>query len=185
MKNHTSSDSNKLRNVQRKFANLRYSGFAPQNSFCNYESILTNLHRKQLYSRRQILDGLFLINFPKYKFDYCSITDIVLILPTVQIRDFCTFSVSNVSIHRPQQGTSRLQTSTNLQTCSIYTVSQLRIHFVLLNPTKLHHYRVTLLFYCLVSQVSLVRVSVLAQSSVCYVQFQHSPVIEHSLLART
>jgi hypothetical protein len=43
-----------------------------------------------------------------------------------------------------QQGASRLQTaSANLWTFSINITSPLRIHFPLLNPTELRHYRVT------------------------------------------
>jgi hypothetical protein len=43
-----------------------------------------------------------------------------------------------------QRGASRLQTtSANLWTFPIKVTSRLRIHFPLLNPTELHHYRVT------------------------------------------
>jgi hypothetical protein len=41
-----------------------------------------------------------------------------------------------------EQGASRLQTSANLCTFSIHT-SPLRMHFPLLHPTELRHYRVT------------------------------------------
>jgi hypothetical protein len=42
-----------------------------------------------------------------------------------------------------EQGASRLQTiSTNLWTFTINITSNLGIHFPLLNPTELHHYRV-------------------------------------------
>jgi hypothetical protein len=43
-----------------------------------------------------------------------------------------------------QQGASQLQTvSADLWTFSTNITSPLMIHFSLLNPTKLHHYRVT------------------------------------------
>jgi hypothetical protein len=48
-----------------------------------------------------------------------------------------------------QQGASRLQTSANLRTFTINMTSPLKIHFPLLNPTELRHYRVTCIFYCL------------------------------------
>jgi hypothetical protein len=60
------------------------------------------LHFKTLYSRRQILDDLFVIKVFKNKIDCCTTMDTVgLRVATKQIRDFSTFNVSNVSILSP------------------------------------------------------------------------------------
>jgi hypothetical protein len=119
--------------------------FSPTPFACNYESMLNYLHFKTIYSRRQNLDSLFLINVFRNRI-YCSIMDTVgLRVPTKQIRDFSTFNVCNVSKDLAlQQGASRLQsTSTNLCTFSVNMTSPLRIHFPLPNPTELRHYHVT------------------------------------------
>jgi hypothetical protein len=60
--NLTLADSNKLENVQRKFVNLYYDRFIQSNCLRNYELILNYLHLKTLYSRRQHLGALFLVN---------------------------------------------------------------------------------------------------------------------------
>jgi hypothetical protein len=69
-------------------------------------------------------------------------------VPTKQIRDFSTLiSVMSQDLAL-QQGVSRLQTtSANLWTFLINIPSLLRIHFPLLNPTELHHYRVTCIIF--------------------------------------
>jgi hypothetical protein len=96
--NRTLANSIKLENIQREFANVCYNRFIHPNFVCNYESILNYLCFKTLYSRRQNLDALFLINVSKNKMDCCSIMDTVgLRVPTKQIRGFSTFNVSNVS----------------------------------------------------------------------------------------
>jgi hypothetical protein len=89
----TLADSNKLENIRIKSANLCYHQFIQANSFCNYESMLNYLRFKTLYSRRQNLGALFLINVFENKID-CSIMDAV---PTKQIRYFATLKVSNAS----------------------------------------------------------------------------------------
>jgi hypothetical protein len=81
--NFTYADSNRLENIQRKFANVCYNRFIQSNSFCNYEPMLNYLHFKTLYSRRQNLDASFLINVLKNKIDCYSIMDTVgLRVPT-------------------------------------------------------------------------------------------------------
>jgi hypothetical protein len=55
--NLTLSDSNKLENIQIKFANLCSHQIIQPNCFCNYESMLNYLHFKKLYTRRQNLDA--------------------------------------------------------------------------------------------------------------------------------
>jgi hypothetical protein len=75
-------------------------------------------------------------------------------VPTKQIINFSNFTVSDVS--RLQQGASRLQTSANPWTFPMNTTSPLRIHFPLLNPTDLRHYRITCITYCLELNFSLV-----------------------------
>jgi hypothetical protein len=95
--NLTLADSNKLENIQRKFANLCYNRFIQFNFSCNYELMLNYLHLKTFYSRRQHLDALFLVNVFKNKINCCSIMDTVgLHIPAMQIRDFSTFRVKNV-----------------------------------------------------------------------------------------
>jgi hypothetical protein len=96
--NLTLADCNKLKNIQRKFANLCYNRFIQSNCSCNYELMLNYLHLKTLYSRRQHIDALFLVNVSKNKMNCCSIMDTVgLHIPAKQIRDFSTFRVKNVS----------------------------------------------------------------------------------------
>jgi hypothetical protein len=96
--NLTLADSNKLENIQRKFANLCYNRFIQSNCSRNYELMLNYLHLKTLYSRRQHLDALFLVIVFKNKINCCSIMDTVgLHIPAMQIRDFSTFRVKNVS----------------------------------------------------------------------------------------
>jgi hypothetical protein len=102
LNNLTLTDSNKLENIKRKFANLCYNWFILPIFFCNYEPVLNYLHFKTLYCRRQNLGALFLISVFKNKIDCCSVVDIVdLHVRTQQIRDLSTFNVSNVSRRRP------------------------------------------------------------------------------------
>jgi hypothetical protein len=96
--NVTLADSNKLENLQRKLANLCYNRFIQPNFSHTYESILNYLHLKTLYSRRQHLDALFLVNVFKYIINCFSMMDTVgLYIPAKQVRDFPTFRVKNVS----------------------------------------------------------------------------------------
>jgi hypothetical protein len=72
--------------------------FIKSNCLRNYELMLNYLHLKTLYSRRQHLDALFLVNVFTNKINCCSIMDTVgLHIPVKQIRDFSTFRVKNVS----------------------------------------------------------------------------------------
>jgi hypothetical protein len=75
--NLTLADSNKLENVQRKFVNLCCNRFIQSNYSRNYKLMLTYLHVKTLYSRRQHLDALFLVNVFKNKNNCYSIMDAV------------------------------------------------------------------------------------------------------------
>jgi hypothetical protein len=96
--NLTLADSNKLENIQRKFANLCYNRFIQSNCSLNYELMLNYLLLKTLYSRRQHLDALFLVNVFKNKINCSSIMDTVsLQMLAKQIRDFSSFRVKNVS----------------------------------------------------------------------------------------
>jgi hypothetical protein len=84
-------------------ANLCYKWFIQLNFPCNYNSLLNYLNVKTLYSRLHHLDVLFLINVFKGKINFCSIMDIIgPCVATMQIRDFCSFKVT--------QGVSQLQT---------------------------------------------------------------------------
>jgi hypothetical protein len=68
----------------------------------NCDSILSHLNFRTLYSRRRHLDALFLINVFKGKINYQSIMDTVGIrVPTRQIREISTFSVSSALINSP------------------------------------------------------------------------------------
>jgi hypothetical protein len=96
------ADSNKIENIQRKFANLCYCRFFQADFLRNYNSILTSLNFRTLHSRRRHLDALFLINVFKGKINCPSILDTVGIrVPTRQIREFSTFSVSSALKHSP------------------------------------------------------------------------------------
>jgi hypothetical protein len=64
--------------------------------------ILNCLNFRTLHSRRNHLDSLFLINIFKSKINCHSVMDTVGIrVPTRQIRDFSTFSVSSALRHSP------------------------------------------------------------------------------------
>jgi hypothetical protein len=68
--------------------------------FLNYESILNSLNFRRIYSR--YTDVMFLINVFKGKINSHSIVDTVDIrVPTRQIREFSTFSVSRALRHSP------------------------------------------------------------------------------------
>jgi hypothetical protein len=68
----------------------------------NYDRILSHLNFRTLYSRRQHLDDLFLINVFKDKIYFLSIMDTVGIrVPTRQVREFYIFSLSSALCHSP------------------------------------------------------------------------------------
>jgi hypothetical protein len=94
-------DSNKIENIQRKFANFCYYRFLQADFLRNYNSVLNSLNFRTLHSRRH-LDALFLINVFKGKINCRSILDSVGIrVPTRQIREFSTFSVSSALKYSP------------------------------------------------------------------------------------
>jgi hypothetical protein len=96
------TDSNKIENIQRKFANLCYYLLLQADFLRNYKSILNYLNFRTLYSRRRHLHALFIINVFKGKLNCPSILDSVGIrVPTRQIREFSTFSVSSALKHSP------------------------------------------------------------------------------------
>jgi hypothetical protein len=99
------STRNKLENTQRKSDNLCYNRFMQSIVSRNYELMSTYLHLKTLYSRRQHLDALFLVNVFKNKLNCCSIMDTVgLHIPAKQIRDFSTIRVKMSRDLALQQG---------------------------------------------------------------------------------
>jgi hypothetical protein len=61
--NLTLSDSNKLENIQRKFANVCYNRFIQPNSLYNYESILDDLGLKRFIPGNKIITLYFLLTF--------------------------------------------------------------------------------------------------------------------------
>jgi hypothetical protein len=63
----TLTDSNKIENIQRKFANLCYYRFFQFGLLRNYDLILNHLNFRTLYSRRRHLDALFLTNISRAK----------------------------------------------------------------------------------------------------------------------
>jgi hypothetical protein len=69
----TLTDSNKTEYIKIKFANLCYYHFFQFGLLRNYDSILSDLNFRKLYSRRRHLDGLFLINIFKGKINLHSI----------------------------------------------------------------------------------------------------------------
>jgi hypothetical protein len=98
----TLADSNKIYNIQIKFANLCYYRYFQFGMLRNHDLILSHLNFSMLYSRRQHLDALFRINIFKGKINCHSIIDTVGIrVPTRQIREFSTFSVSSALRHSP------------------------------------------------------------------------------------
>jgi hypothetical protein len=54
------NDSNKIENIQRKFANLCYYRFFQADILRNYNSILIFINFRTLHSRRRHLDDFFL-----------------------------------------------------------------------------------------------------------------------------
>jgi hypothetical protein len=96
------TDSNKLANMQRKFAVLCYYLFFQADILLNYNLILNYLNFRTLYSIRRHLDALFLINVFKGKINCPSILDTVGVrVPTRKITEFSTFSVSSALKHNP------------------------------------------------------------------------------------
>jgi hypothetical protein len=80
------TDSNKVENIQRKFANICCYRFLQADFLRNYNSILNYLNFRTLHSRRH-LDALFRINVFKGKRNCPSILDSVgICVPTMQIR---------------------------------------------------------------------------------------------------
>jgi hypothetical protein len=109
--------------------------------------MLNYLHVKTLYFRRQNRDALCLIKVFEDEIDYCSIMDnFSLRVPTSTA--LTSVMYQDLAL---RQGASRLQTSADPWTCSINITSPLRIHFRLLNPTELRHYRVT----CIISLLNI------------------------------
>jgi hypothetical protein len=100
--NLTLADSNKLKKIKMNLENLSYNRFISPNSFCNYEAVLNYLHSKTLYCRRKKI--LMPDNIFKNKIDYFIMDAVGLRVPAKQIRDFSTFSVSNVSRISPSAG---------------------------------------------------------------------------------
>jgi hypothetical protein len=94
--NLTSTDSNKIENTQREFANLCcYLSFQFY-ILHDYDLMLSRLNFRTLYSRRRHLDALFLINVFKGKINCHFTMDTVgLRVPSRQIREFSTFNVSS------------------------------------------------------------------------------------------
>jgi hypothetical protein len=98
----TLTDSNKIENMQRKFASLGYYRFFQFCMLRNYDLIPSHLNFRTLYSRRRHLNALFLINVFEGKINCHSIMDTVGIrVPTRQIREFSTFSVSSALRNSP------------------------------------------------------------------------------------
>jgi hypothetical protein len=107
--------------------------------------MLNYLHFKMLYSSRQNLDALFLINLYRNKVDCCSIVDTVgLRVPTKQTRNVATFKVSNVSSLSPS--TWCVAAANNIcRSVDVFNRHNISLEdtFPLLNPTKSRHYYVT------------------------------------------
>jgi hypothetical protein len=142
------------------------------------------LHFKNLHSRRQNLDALFLINVFKKNKALPLWTLLVSVYPLSKLETLSPVTSEMSQDLALQQGASRLQTaSANLWTFSINITSLLRIRFPLFNPTELRHYRVTCIVLWAGIKFSLVLVLVLV--SFCYVHFKCSSLICHSLLAST
>jgi hypothetical protein len=94
----TVTDSNKIENLQRKFASLCYLSFQ-FDILTNYGLILNCLNFRTLYSGRRHLEILFIIKVVKGKIKCHSIMDTVGIrVPTKQ---FSAFSVSSALRHNP------------------------------------------------------------------------------------
>jgi hypothetical protein len=97
------------------------------------------LHFKTIYSRQQNLEALFRINIFRTKLTVRLLW--ILLVSTFPLGKLETFPP--LTFVMSQQGASRLQTTyANLWTFSINITSPLSIHFPLLNPTELRHYRV-------------------------------------------
>jgi hypothetical protein len=122
--NLTLGDSNKLENIQRKFANLYYNRFIQANSLCNYELILHHSRFKKLYSRRQNLDALFLVNVFKNKTDCCSVMDTAGVRAlTEHTSNTSIFSVSDVS--RLNASTRRVTTANICKSLGVFNTDNI------------------------------------------------------------
>jgi hypothetical protein len=93
--NLTTTDSNKLQSIQKKFAHLCYRRYYQSEFPCNYDVILETLGSSTLHSRPSHLDDLFLIIVFNNAIDCQYIMDTVsLRVPYKLISDSSIFSVS-------------------------------------------------------------------------------------------
>jgi hypothetical protein len=142
--NLTLADSNKVKILRRKFANL-CNQFMQPNSFCNYESVLNYLRFEPFIPVDKILMLYFLLMFAGTKMTIVLLwISLVSVYPLSKLGKFSLLTSVMSQNLAHQQGASRLQpTSTNPWTFSINITSPLRRHFPLLNPIELRNYRVT------------------------------------------
>jgi hypothetical protein len=125
----TFGDSNKLENIQIKFANLYYNRFIQSSSLCNCEWILHHSHFKKLYSRRQNLDALFLVNVFKNKTGCCSVMDTAgLRALTEHTRNTSIFSVSDVS--RLSASTRRVTTANICKSLGVFNKHDISLEHI-------------------------------------------------------
>jgi hypothetical protein len=103
------------------------------------------LHIKTLYSMWQNLELYFLLMFSRIKLTVVLLWILLVFkYPLRKLEKFPPLRSVMSQDLALQQDSSRLQTtSANLWTFSINVTSPFRIHFPLLNPTELRHYRVT------------------------------------------
>jgi hypothetical protein len=95
------------------------------------------LRFKTLYSRRQNLDALFLINVFGNKINWCSIVDAVVLYPLKNLGTLPPLTLAMSQDNPLHHGVFLLQTaSADLWTFSMNIPSPLRILFILRSPTE-------------------------------------------------
>jgi hypothetical protein len=99
----TSTGSIKIENIQRKFPNLGHYRYFQFSILRNYDLIPSHLNFRKFFSNRRHLDALFLINVFKGKINchYYIMDTVGIRVPTKQIREFSTFSVSSALRYSP------------------------------------------------------------------------------------
>jgi hypothetical protein len=171
-----------MESIQRQFANLCYNRFIDSNS-CNYESVIYILNR--FIPGDKILTLYFLLKLSRIKLTVVLLR--ILLLSTYPLNKLETIPTLKSVVSQDlalQQVVSRLQTaSADLWTVSINITSPFRIHYPLLNPTELRHYRIT--FIILLPSIEVYSSSNSSSSSSSYIHSQCSPVVGPSLLAST
>jgi hypothetical protein len=126
----TTTDSNELESMQRKFAALCYNRFFQDvEYYCESTGILEKLNLLTLHNRRRHFDALFLINvISDVKYSPSVLERVGIRVPTRNIRNFNTFSCSfsHCPSARCVSGANAVCKCTDIYSKSFLSVKSLR-----------------------------------------------------------